>query len=194
MICICLRSARSDRLSSVVTFLPSNHTSPEVGSINRRMVRPVVDLPHPDSPTSPSVSPGCMVNEMSSTACTRATSRESSPPRMGKYFLRFLTVRSGSAMATSVEEAGHLVAGPDFLQGGRVVEMHRLGERATRGEAAARLDVPPQRGHRSGNGVQLALLGGGEVDARDGAEQALGVGMERLLEQLTHRCLLDDLG
>src|SRR5262245_26474864 len=194
MICICLRRARRERLSSVVTFLPSNHTSPEVGSIRRRMVRPVVDLPQPDSPTRPSVSPGCMVNEMSSTACTRATSRESSPPRIGKYFLRFLTVRSGSLMATSIEEAGHLVAGPDFLERGGVVEMHGFGEGAARSEAAPGLEVPPQGGDGAGNGVQLALLGGGEVDARDGAQEPLGIGMQRLLEQLAHGCLLDDLG
>jgi hypothetical protein len=32
-------------------------TSPEVGSIRRSTQRPVVDLPQPDSPTRPSVSP-----------------------------------------------------------------------------------------------------------------------------------------
>jgi len=68
MICISLRSARSERLSSVVTFLPSKETSPEVGSISRRIERPVVDLPQPDSPTSPSVSPGMTSNDTSSTA------------------------------------------------------------------------------------------------------------------------------
>jgi hypothetical protein len=68
MICISLRSARSDRLSSVVTFRPWNVTSPDVGSISRRIVRPVVDFPQPDSPTSPSVSPAMMSNETSSTA------------------------------------------------------------------------------------------------------------------------------
>ena len=42
---------------SAVTSAPLNQTSPELGSISRRMQRPVVDLPQPDSPTSPSVSP-----------------------------------------------------------------------------------------------------------------------------------------
>ena len=32
-------------------------TVPAVGSISRMIMRPVVDLPEPDSPTSPSVSP-----------------------------------------------------------------------------------------------------------------------------------------
>ncbi len=88
-------------MSSAVTSCPSKVTSPEVGSISRRMQRPVVDLPQPDSPTRPSVSPFSIVNEMSSTAWTRATSRENKPPRIGKYFLRFLTWRSAvSAMGS----------------------------------------------------------------------------------------------
>ena len=36
---------------------PWNDTWPEVGGSQRRMARPVVDLPEPDSPTSPRVSP-----------------------------------------------------------------------------------------------------------------------------------------
>ncbi len=68
MICMSRRSARSERLSSVVTFLSLNMTSPAVGSISRRMQRPVVDLPHPDSPTRPSVSPASTEKDTSSTA------------------------------------------------------------------------------------------------------------------------------
>src|SRR5713101_120593 len=98
MICISFRSARSDRLSSVVTFFPWKVTSPDVGSISRRIDRPVVDFPQPDSPTSPSVSPFMMSKDTSSTACTRATSRENKPPRIGKYFFTFLTRRSGVAV------------------------------------------------------------------------------------------------
>src|SRR5690242_5644074 len=128
MICISLRNARRERLSSVVTFLPSNETSPDVGSIRRRMDRPVVDLPQPDSPTSPSVSPGMTSKVTSSTACTRATSRENRPPRIGKYFLRLRTFSSGSGMAwLSVEEAGHFVARPHFLERRCVFEVHGFG-------------------------------------------------------------------
>ena len=39
------------------TFSPLKRTSPDVGSISRRMHRPVVVLPLPDSPTRPNVSP-----------------------------------------------------------------------------------------------------------------------------------------
>ena len=48
MICMSRQSARSAAPDNAVTFLPSNQTSPEVGSISRRMQRPVVDLPQPD--------------------------------------------------------------------------------------------------------------------------------------------------
>ena len=41
---------------------PSKRTEPEVGGISCRMVRPSVDLPQPDSPTRPSVSP-CLHGE-----------------------------------------------------------------------------------------------------------------------------------
>ncbi len=62
------------------------------------MQRPVVDLPQPDSPTSPSVSPALISNDTPSTAWTRATSREKSPPLIGKYLTRFRTLSSGSAI------------------------------------------------------------------------------------------------
>src|SRR6185436_4418861 len=169
MICISFRRPRSERLSSVVTFLPWKETSPEVGSIRRRIVRPVVDLPQPDSPTRPSVSPGRMSNETSSTACTRATSRESRPPRIGKYFLRFLTRRSGSAMGGPplVQEAGHFVARPDFFEGRRVLEVHRLGLPTAGCEAAAGLLGAAQGRHGAADRLQLLPLRRGEVDARD---------------------------
>src|SRR5262245_8098014 len=194
MICISFRSARSERLSSAVTLRPWKLTSPDVGSISRRIERPVVDLPQPDSPTRPSVSPAMMSNDTSSTAWTRATSRENSPPRIGKYFLRFLTFSKASGMAgPSVEEAGHLVARPDFFEWWRVFKMHRLGERAARREPAPGLDVAAQSRHGARNRLELLLLRGREVDPRDRAQEALRVGVQRLLEQLGHGRFLDDL-
>jgi hypothetical protein len=70
MICMSRASARSSSLPAVVTFLALEVTSPEVGSIRRRMQRPVVLLPQPDSPTTPSVSPGARSKLTPSTACT----------------------------------------------------------------------------------------------------------------------------
>ncbi len=48
--------------------VPSSRIVPSVGSSRRRMQFPTVDLPLPDSPTSPSISPGAIENETPSTA------------------------------------------------------------------------------------------------------------------------------
>jgi hypothetical protein len=55
-------------LERPVISRPSNLTEPEVGGISWRIVLLSVDLPQPDSPTSPRVSPLLTVNETSSTA------------------------------------------------------------------------------------------------------------------------------
>ena len=57
------------RLSLAMSW-PWNLISPEVGSSSRTMQRPRVDLPQPDSPTRPRVSPRAMSSEMPETACT----------------------------------------------------------------------------------------------------------------------------
>ncbi len=57
MICISLRRGRSSARESPVSSRPSKVTLPAVASASRRMTRPAVVLPEPDSPTSPSVSP-----------------------------------------------------------------------------------------------------------------------------------------
>ena len=70
--------------------------------MSRVIRRAVVDLPEPDSPTSPSVSPGWMSNEISSTACTLATSRWKMIPRViGKNFVRLRTLTSAPSAGTS---------------------------------------------------------------------------------------------
>ena len=59
------------------------------------MARPVVDLPQPDSPTSPSVSPRLTANETPSTACTAPTLRWKMMPCVsGKCMTRLLTSSS----------------------------------------------------------------------------------------------------
>ena len=83
MICISLRSAFISRGCSFVISWPLKMTSPEVGSIRRRMQRPVVDLPQPDSPTTPRVLPFSMEKETSSTAW-------SLPRGVSKYFFQVL--------------------------------------------------------------------------------------------------------
>src|SRR5690606_711836 len=61
------------------------------------MRRATVDLPEPDSPTRPSVSPFLMSRETSSMALTSPTCFLSQPSWMGKYFLRPRTENSTSS-------------------------------------------------------------------------------------------------
>jgi hypothetical protein len=78
---------------------PSNTIEPPVESSRRMTQRAIVDLPQPDSPTTPSVSPFLIVKETPSTARTRATSFWKMIPRVtGKCFSRLSTARSSSAM------------------------------------------------------------------------------------------------
>ena len=73
-----------------------------MGSSNRVITRPVVDFPHPDSPTSPSVSPGRIEKDTPSTALTAPTCRWNRMPCLiGKYFWTRFTLSSacGSSAA-----------------------------------------------------------------------------------------------
>jgi hypothetical protein len=57
-------------LLMVARSWPSNIIEPPVGVCSRVMSWPVVDLPQPDSPTSPSEPPLGIWKETPSTACT----------------------------------------------------------------------------------------------------------------------------
>src|SRR5262245_8906776 len=94
MICMSRRRCRSSSLLSFSRSTPSNRISPESGSIRRRTARAAVVFPHPDSPTTPSVSPRPTVKLTSSTAFTVAAGAEKTPGRTGKYFFRFRTSSS----------------------------------------------------------------------------------------------------
>src|SRR5699024_7713652 len=60
---------------------------PSVGFSKRMINLPVVDFPHPDSPTRPKVSPFLRASETSSTAFASPTFRLITPALIGKYFL-----------------------------------------------------------------------------------------------------------
>ncbi len=64
------RNALSFEPRRLTISRPSKKTSPPVGCSRRMMARPVVDLPQPDSPTSPRVSPFTTLNDTPSTAFT----------------------------------------------------------------------------------------------------------------------------
>ncbi|CCY31994.1 unknown [Ruminococcus sp. CAG:60] len=93
MICILVRISRISLRERPYTSFPLKSTCPSVFSISLKMVRPVVDLPHPDSPTRPIVVPRFKVKETSSTAFTAPTCLPNIPPLIGKYFLRWDTSR-----------------------------------------------------------------------------------------------------
>ena len=70
IICISRRSGLSSFVLRSAISRPSNLTEPEVGCSSRSSSRAVVDLPQPDSPTRPNVSPRLTSKEIPSTACT----------------------------------------------------------------------------------------------------------------------------
>ena len=61
--------------------VPSSVMLPLDGSTRRSTLRATVDLPQPDSPTSPSVSPAATEKLTPSTACTVPIRRRNTPPR-----------------------------------------------------------------------------------------------------------------
>ncbi len=76
-ICTCRRYSLGESCSPIAC--PLKRMAPSSRAIRSMMSRAVVDLPQPDSPTMPSVSPGITSNEMPSTARTTCFSREISP-------------------------------------------------------------------------------------------------------------------
>ncbi len=104
-ICIRRRISRSSRLVAATTSAPSKRTEPEVAGSRRSTSRPVVDLPHPDSPTRPRVWPRARSNETPHTAWTWSA-RRPQEPRTGKCLTRSRTSSragaAGAAEATGV--------------------------------------------------------------------------------------------
>src|SRR5690242_12855473 len=76
---------------------PLNMILPAVGAMSLIAVRPSVDLPQPDSPTSPRVSPVLISRSTPSTACTCPTVRWSTPEATGNQTLRSVIETNGSA-------------------------------------------------------------------------------------------------
>src|SRR5438270_3700382 len=146
---------------------------PEVAGRRRTMTRPSVDLPHPDSPTRPSVSPAAMVRSTPSTAWT--TPRPSRLPPVGKYLTSFSTLTRGLATVGSAAgvtpgrsagvgwSCGALTIGsllgfglgvldvlhqhpaPGVLPGIDLGERRLLGEALVDPEAAARMELAAGR-------------------------------------------------
>src|SRR3982074_1111104 len=82
---------------------PLSTILPWVGSRRRTMHLPTVDLPLPDSPTSPSTSPALIVRSTPSTACTLPPPLERGT---GKCFFKPCTWSTGVVVASGVIIAG----------------------------------------------------------------------------------------
>src|SRR5215831_6734164 len=134
--------------------LPQRWMLPAVGSISRSTERPTVDLPQPDSPTSPSVSPASIVKLTPSTAKTVPPTRCSSPRWIGKCFLRSRTSRTASGMVVPVKLAraptGGPVAGTPLLVSGVLRAASVLSVGTTRSKHAPGWEIT-QRRHSARN-------------------------------------------
>src|SRR5262252_313748 len=95
MICTWRRMRRMRDPESRVSSWPLNTTRPAVAGWSWVMTRASVDLPQPDSPTSPSVSP------LRTSKLTPSTARTTSPPAppTGKYLYTSSTRRMTGSMA-----------------------------------------------------------------------------------------------
>jgi hypothetical protein len=177
---------------------PSSLMLPAVGSMRRSAVRPTVDLPQPDSPTRPRVSPRRMEKLTPSTAKTFPALRRRKPLRVLKYFLSSFTSRmAGSAQADGMGPAcgrsdirrsircvrvpaGDRVALPLLLIRRVFPAAPVVGQCTARREDAARRQVD-ERGNHSGDLLQRSLRGSETVapegKARNRRQEAAGIGM-----------------
>src|SRR6266436_3786879 len=172
---------------------PPNRIVPAVGVSCSRISFDVVVLPHPDSPISPSVSPGQIAKSTPSTAFTQPIWRRSSIPVLtGKYFWRF----SSSSNGAGIFFLWLLIQQPALRRPVRAnplivrVSGHALGHAmgASRVEGAARRRLGEVGGVPRDRVERLLAA---ELWHR--AEQGLGVGVLRRPEQIADRTVLDDL-
>src|SRR5438094_5758330 len=169
---------------------PSKRIGPAVGVSGSRISLEVVVLPQPDSPMTPRVSRASTAKSIPSTALTQPIRRRGKTAVVtGKCLVSPSTSNSGGDMKVlfgwlalrNSTPAPRRPPGTD-PQLGRLLTgaaRHRLGAARVKGAA---------RGQRSeirrmaGNGEQRLLA----AELRHRAEEALGVGMLRRVEQLAH--------
>ena len=128
----------SARLRRGESRSPSSRIAPESGACRPATQRASVVLPLPDSPTSPSVSPGRRLSETESTAC-------SGPPGVGKVTLRSLDLERGR----SVRSRAHQLIG--VPAGGLALEIAARARRAGRAAVGATRQSPVASGQRGWN-------------------------------------------
>src|SRR6516162_2180712 len=189
----CRHISRADR---PVMSKPARRMTPAVGLISLTIMRAAVDLPQPDSPTMPSVSPARTAKEMPSTANTEPNRRPKMPRRTGKCLTRPSTSRTiaGSGMRVLLSAlrmpAGREMAGHLLLQRWRGVTALLGGKRAAWSERTAHGARTEDRQHTGNFGEARLPLLTAPVDPRHGAQQAHRIGMTWVAEQSGNRRLL----
>ena len=167
-ICTERRMLRISPPSRPTMSVPRKGTEPEVASMSRRIRRPVVDLPQPDSPTRPRVSPRRTSKVRPHTACTSSTTRRNRPARTGKCLTRSRTSRIFSPEAGPLAPVGgasavSVTASPrpgDVVGAGA---RHLLGEMTGRDGRARRWSAAPARGRRRAPATARSRSAGGNA-------------------------------
>src|SRR6185369_748013 len=200
--CMTIWMSRRNRRSSPADMAnisrPSKKALPAVGFSRFISSLARVDLPHPDSPTTPSVSPFCSSKLTPSTARTAPICFWKTMPRViGKWLTRLSTRMIGSALMGASDIAIEHLLGEVATTGAPAAEVlvrrhggaaDLLGVLASRVERASVWD-PHQVRRQALDGRQLGAL---RVQARNGFQQTLGVGMRRRLVDGVYVGVLDD--
>src|SRR3954470_7075793 len=166
IICISRRRLLSSPPLIEAISRPLNVIEPDVGSTRRSSRRAVVDLPQPDSPTSPSVSPRMTSKDTPSTALTAPTWRRKNPERIGKCLKRpsiSMIESPGAGWVPCASLAATLMGEPSGKSYGLL--LHHVFTRVLRLDTLAQL-APELASHR---GVEQARDLVARI-ARDGLE------------------------
>src|SRR4051812_32172748 len=175
-------------------FSPRTITSPLVGFSRPTSSLARVDLPQPDSPTMPSVSPRRSWMSTPSTAWTAPVLvLKTMPWVIGKCLtrLRVSSTRSDTSDTEDLpdEVASGLPVRRDPVRGRLLLPADLPGVAAARVERAPARNVGEHR-RQAADDVELPALA---VQARDRSEQGLGVRVGRALVDVVDRRLLDHL-
>src|SRR5215510_15403073 len=170
---------------------PSNSMQPAVGASAASTSFDVVVLPQPDSPTSPSVSPGPIVKLIPSTALTMPRGLPKSEPPTGKCFRRSRTASSG------LSTRGPLLERQPAARAAIAVEtlLSRLLDAAVldRARAAGMKSASGREGREIRRLARNAVERLAHAELRDRVEERLGIGMPGAIEEAAHRLHLHDL-
>src|SRR6266851_4108269 len=161
---------------------PNNETVPAVAGINPTRIRPAVDLPEPDSPTSPSVSPG-MTSKLTSSS---AFSGDVPPAWLTmNVFLRPRTSTIG-ASAIDITKSKHLRRAADGVRLSRQFDWRGRSQAAVLHKPTPRREATPRdiflRPRDSAGNSRKAR--GAAIELRHRGHQPDGVGVDGPAEKL----------